>query len=263
MKRSAFVLLVLAALFLAAALFGGDTHSRTSGGGDARTPVVAELFTSEGCSSCPPADLLLQKFDAQPIPGAQLIVLSEHVDYWNHIGWTDPYSSSAYSERQSAYGKRFQLDSVYTPQLVVDGSNEVVGSDSSQARKAFNQAVTAEKVPIRISAAILESNVVKAHVETGPLPARPGKADIVFVVALNHAESQVAGGENSGRRLTHVAVVRSLTKVGSIDAGQSFAQDVSVKIEKGIDPAELRVIAFLQEPGPGKILGASREKLSH
>jgi hypothetical protein len=263
MKRSDFVLLVLAALFLAAALFGSDTHSRTNGGGDARTPVVAELFTSEGCSSCPPADLLLQKFDAQPIPGAQLIVLSEHVDYWNHIGWTDPYSSSAYSERQSAYGKRFQLDSVYTPQLVVDGSKEVVGSDSSQARKAFNQAVTAEKVPVRISAAILEGNVVKAHVETGPLLARPGKADVVFVVALNHAESQVAGGENSGRRLTHVAVVRSLTKVGSVDAGQAFAQDVSVKIEKGIDPAELRVIAFLQEPGPGKILGASLEKLSH
>lgn len=260
MKRSAFV---LGALFLAATLFGGDTRSRTRGGGDARTPVVAELFTSEGCSSCPPADLLLQKFDAQPIPGAQLIVLSEHVDYWNHIGWTDPYSSSAYSERQSAYGKRFQLDSVYTPQLVVDGTNEVVGSDSSKARKAFNLAATGERVPVRISAPILESNVVKAHLETGPLPARSAKADVVFVVALNHVESQVAGGENSGHRLTHVAVVRSLTKVGSIDAGQSFAQDISVKIEKGTDPAQLRVIAFLQEQGQGKILGAALEKLSH
>lgn len=260
MKRSAFV---LGALFLAATLFGGDPRSRTRGGGDARTPVVAELFTSEGCSSCPPADLLLQKFDAQPIPGAQLIVLSEHVDYWNHIGWTDPYSSSAYSERQSAYGKRFQLDSVYTPQLVVDGTNEVVGSDSSKARKAFNLAATGERVPVRISAPILESNVVKAHLETGPLPARSAKADVVFVVALNHVESQVAGGENSGHRLTHVAVVRSLTKVGSIDAGQSFAQDISVKIEKGTDPAQLRVIAFLQEQGQGKILGAALEKLSH
>jgi hypothetical protein len=263
MKRSAFVLFATAAVSLVATLFGSDTRSRTSVGSIARTPVVVELFTSEGCSSCPPADLLLQKFDTQPVPGAQLIVLSEHVDYWNHIGWTDPYSSPAYSERQSAYGKRFQLDSVYTPQLVVDGTNEVVGSDSSQARKAFNQAVAGEKVPVRISAAILESNVVKAHLETGPLPARPGKADVVFVVALNHAESQVAGGENSGHRLTHVAVVRSLTKVGSIDAGQSFAQDVSVKIEKGTDPAQLRVIAFLQEQGQGKILGAALEKLSH
>jgi hypothetical protein len=263
MNRSAFVLFAIAVLTLAAALFGGDMPARTIAGTNARTPVVAELFTSEGCSSCPPADLLLQKFDAQPIPGAQLIVLSEHVDYWNHIGWTDPYSSSAYSERQSAYGKRFQLDSVYTPELVVDGANEVVGSDSGKARKAFNQAVTGEKVPVRISAATLESNIVRAHLETGPLPARPGKADVVFVVALNHAESQVAGGENSGRRLTHVAVVRSLTKVGSVDAGQSFAQDISVKIEEGIDPARLRVIAFLQEPGPGKILGAALGKLSH
>jgi hypothetical protein len=263
MKRSAFVLFATAAVSLVATLFGSGMPSRTSVGSIARTPVVVELFTSEGCSSCPPADLLLQKFDTQPVPGAQLIVLSEHVDYWNHIGWTDPYSSPAYSARQSAYGKRFQLDSVYTPQLVVDGTNEVVGSDSSQARKAFNQAVTGEKVPVRISAPILDSNVVKAHLETGPLPARPGKADVVFVVALNHAESQVAGGENSGHRLTHVAVVRSLTKVGSIDAGQSFAQDVSVKIEKGTDPAELRVIAFLQEQGQGKILGAALEKLSH
>ena len=135
------------------------------------TPVVVELFTSEGCSSCPPADLLLQKLDKQPIPDAQLIVLSEHVDYWNHIGWTDPFSSAAYSERQNTYGNRLRLESVYTPQMVVDGSDEFVGNDSHEATKAFEKAAARTKIPVRISGATLEGNVVKAHLETGPLPA--------------------------------------------------------------------------------------------
>jgi hypothetical protein len=108
----------------------------------------------------------------------------------------------------------------------------------------------------------VEGNLLKTRIETGCLPTQPKKADIIFVVALNHAESQVAAGENSGRRLTHVAVVRNLVKAGSIASGQTFSQDVTVKLEKAVDPAQVRVVAFVQEPGLGRILGAAQERLS-
>ena len=251
---------VLLAGFFIAAILSAVPHSTSTPSGP--VPVVVELFTSEGCSSCPPADALLQKFDKQPYPAAELIVLSEHVDYWNHIGWTDPYSAHVYSERQSAYGNRLQLESVYTPQMIVDGTTEFVGSSSHEAEKAFAQASATAKIPVHIRDVNLEGNLLHAHIDAGALPAQSRKADIIVVVALNHAESQVAAGENSGRRLTHVAVVRALVKEGSVAPGLSFSQDVSVKLEKAIDPAQVRVIAFVQEPGPGRILGAAQERLS-
>jgi len=250
---------LLAGFFIAAILFAAAHSTSTSSG---PVPIVVELFTSEGCSSCPPADALLQKFDKQPYPAAELIVLSEHVDYWNHIGWTDPYSAHTYSERQSAYGDRLHLESVYTPQMIVDGTTEFVGSSSHEAEKALGQASATAKIPVHIRDVNLEGNLLHAHIDAGPLPAQSRKADIIVVVALNHGESQVAAGENSGRRLTHVAVVRALVKEGSVAPGLSFSQDVSLKLEKAIDPAQLRVIAFVQEPGPGRILGAAQEKLS-
>jgi hypothetical protein len=225
------------------------------------SPVVVELFTSEGCSSCPPADALLQEFDRRAFPGAQLIVLSEHVDYWNHIGWQDPYSAAAFSHRQTAYGNRLGLESVYTPQMIVDGSDEFVGSSAQDAEKALEKAAAANKIPVKITEVGLKGNVLQAHLEIGEAPRDVRSADVVLAVALDHAESQVEAGENSGRRLTHVAVVRALVKAGSIDAGQSFSKDVTVQLDKVVEPVDLRVIAFVQEKGQGKIRGATLEKL--
>jgi hypothetical protein len=231
----------------------------------ASVPVLVELFTSEGCSSCPPADALLQQLDcSQPVAGAEMIVLSEHVDYWNHIGWTDPFSSRFFSDRQSAYAGRFGLESVYTPQMVVDGTTEFVGNDSRRVSQAVQKALAAPKVPVHISGISLSTpGTLAAHVEAGALPedSRVRKADIFLVVALNHAESQVLRGENGGRRLTHVGVVQSLTKVGSLEASHNFSQDIRVKLDPRTDPGNLRLVAFIQEPGKRSVLGATAEKL--
>jgi len=118
---------------------------------DQRKAVLVELSTSEGCSSCPPADALLEKLDrSQPIAGVEIVVLGEHVDYWNHIGWNDPYSSAALSARQEQYARRFRTQGPYTPQMVVDGRSEFVGSDARTAELAVRSAIRQPKAEIRI-----------------------------------------------------------------------------------------------------------------
>jgi hypothetical protein len=228
------------------------------------SPVLIELFTSEGCSSCPPADAELRELDrTQPVAGADLIVLSEHVDYWNHIGWTDPYSSHLFSDRQSAYARHFGLSSVYTPEMVVDGIAEFVGGDRRQTDRAAEKARDYAKVPVHISSVSWDdSSTLRAHVEAGPLPRSSKPAGVYFVVALDHAESQVLRGENQGRRLAHVAVVLDLNKIGQLGMDQTFSQDVRVKLDARRDLSNLRAIAFVQEPGPGRVLGVVQQHVA-
>jgi hypothetical protein len=193
-----------------------------------RTPVLVELFTSEGCSDCPPADALLERLDrSQPVSGAGIIVLSEHVDYWNDIGWRDPYSSHEYSERQGTYAGRFGLGSVYTPQMVIDGRFELVGSDERRAILAIESATKSEKIPVSVSLIRLEaSSMVSLHVSAGHLaPSIPARsADVLIATADESDESHVSRGENAGRTLKHIAVLRSLTRVGIQESstGQVF-----------------------------------------
>jgi len=241
------------------ALLFGSEAARSSG---TRKPILVELFTSEGCSSCPPADALLSRLDQQPLAGAELVVLSEHVDYWNHLGWQDPYSSHSYSTRQESYAARLGSPNVYTPQIIVDGTYEFVGGSPRSANNAFAQALNAPKVPVHLSSIALEqANVLRAHVEADPLaePLNSEGAEVYLALALNRAESQVARGENGGRRLSHTAVVRNLFKIGTLRSGQSFIQDIQLKLEPGNDPHNLRLIAFLQEPHQGRVVGAAME----
>ena len=167
--------------------------------GAPRVPVLVELFTSEGCSDCPPADALLEKLDrTQPVPGAEVIVLSEHVDYWNDLGWRDPYSSHEYSERQEAFARQFGLGSVYTPQMVVDGTFQVVGSDERRAIQAIRDAVEAPKIPVALSSMHFEEGAVGVHigVSSAPLASSGQSINVFLAIADESDESHVSHGEN-------------------------------------------------------------------
>ena len=177
----------------------------------------------------------------------------------------DPYSSHFYSDRQRAYADRLGLSSIYTPQMVVDGTIEFVGSNSRSAREAFVKALSAPKIPVHLSSITLEqANVLRAHVEIEGLTDSFGSSDaeVYVALALNHAESQVSRGENDGRTLAHTAVVRNFLKIGTLRLGQGFAKDVQLKLEPGADPHNLRLIAFLQEPHQGRVMGAAIQSVS-
>ena len=253
---------------LAALLVGGgvtfraaDTRSiAAKNNGDARRPVLVELFTSEGCSSCPPADHLLQTLDkTQPVAGAEVIVLGEHVDYWNYMGWTDRFSSKVFTDRQGGYADRFRLDGVYTPQMVVDGGEEFVGSNTSRAEEAIAKAANVKKIAVRLSSVLktADGNWL-IRIETDAVPVA---ASVYLALAEKGASSQVSRGENSGHQLTHVAPARSLRQVGQASAGHAFSQDIRVPLEIGWEPQGMRVIAFLQEPNQGRVLGAAVRSL--
>ncbi|HYW48610.1 MAG TPA: DUF1223 domain-containing protein [Bryobacteraceae bacterium] len=204
-----------------------------------RAPVLVELFTSEGCSSCPPADRVLEKLDSQAI------VLSEHVDYWDHDGWKDPFSSAAFTARQQAYSRIFAIDGPYTPEMVVDGEKEFNGSDGGRASEAIAAAARRKKADIRLSRTDAGLQV--------DVDAAPASADLYLALAEDSATSQVSAGENSGRRLHHVAIVRSLRKIGSVKRGAAFSR----LVEMPRATAGQRAIVFLQESGPGRVSGAA------
>src|SRR5271168_4403948 len=155
----------LSSLTAVMAVFAAALVCGASDNGTARVPVLVELFTSEGCSDCPPADRLLEILDQrQPVAGADLIVLSEHVDYWDRLGWKDPFSSPQYTARQQNYTNKYNLDGVYTPQLVVDGRYAFVGSNGREASSAIQKAIREKKIPIEISNVARNGNQVTAHI---------------------------------------------------------------------------------------------------
>lgn len=225
-------------------------------------PILVELFTSEGCSSCPPADALLQKMDtSQPVDGTQLIVLSEHVDYWDHDGWKDPHSSAALTERQVSYVKSLGLTTPYTPQMIVDGTSEVHANNPEQLNKVLQDDASIPKIPVRIGKVKFEGvpTVLGTRVEAeGYFDKR--SADVYVATALDRVESQVLRGENGGRHLTHVAVVLEIKKIGKLSKGKSFGENVQLKLKSGTDSTNVRIVAFVQEPGFGRVLGAALRK---
>jgi hypothetical protein len=223
------------------------------------TPVLVELFTSEGCSSCPPADELLRKLDeSQPVPGVEVVALSEHVDYWDDIGWKDPFSAHANSQRQDQYAEHFRTGAVYTPQMIVDGEFEFVGSDARSAVQAIGKAAIVPKIAVNLgSARATQNGKVVLNVKTAPLPSSAGvsSANVLIAVADDKDVSSVARGENSGRTLTHVAVLRELHTVGAVDKTNGFWSDVEMDLPSATKKS--RIIVIVQEGQSGKIVGVA------
>jgi hypothetical protein len=213
--------------------------------------VLIELFTSEGCSSCPPADRLLEKLDKeQPVPGAELVVLSEHDDYWNQLGWSDPFSSALYTERQREYASALHGE-VYTPEMVVDGARGFVGSDEADARRSVKDAVKSAKASIRVEAR-REDNKAKILIRMDQA------ADGTLYLALAHesTKSQVLRGENGGRALSHVAVVYWLQKMKLERNGSAFEREVTATVQPGT-----RIVAFVEKGGVGRVTAIGQARL--
>ena len=231
------------------ALLGLGAGMRAAEAQPAATPVLVELFTSEGCSDCPPADRLLEQLEqAQPVPGTQVIVLSEHVDYWDHQGWKDPFSTHFFSERQEEYARRLRLEGPYTPQMVVDGVTEFVGSDSRRALSAIGAAARSPKARIRIA----HLSGAGVRVEVDPLS---GHASGVYLAVVQKiGASQVLRGENRGRNLHHVSIVRRIEALGKENGRAPFVKEVTAA--EANDPA-FRLVAFVQDGDQGLVRGAA------
>jgi hypothetical protein len=225
----------------------------------APTIIVVELFTSEGCSSCPPADTLLQRLvDAPPVAGVEVIALGEHVDYWDQQGWKDRFSSAQLTNRQRGYSQALNTENIYTPQMVVDGRAEFVGSDAAAARRAIERAATAPRGTVQMAIATLGtfSSSIRVTVTALDVPAAgPGdRGEIVVAVTESHLTSNVKRGENRGRMLAHTAVVRTLRAIGE-------ANGRTVRCEIAIDPAwnrdHITLVAFVQESRSRRIVAAA------
>ena len=183
--------------------------------------VLVELFTSEGCSDCPPADELLRQVNERKTPNGQLIIgISEHVSYWNGLGWKDPFSAELYTSRQNDYGTHFGLDSVYTPQMVVNGREQFVGSDSRALQAALLAESQRKQITLRIDSGQIRDHSLTFTYSAADLPAKVA-LQLVAVLVDDMDQSSVLRGENSGRRLTHVAVARAFAPLGALrEVGQ-------------------------------------------
>ena len=265
MKDSPNLLPLILALCLGATCQAGAPQNSPAvpSATSARVPVVLELFTSEGCSSCPPADALLAKMEQeQPVAGAEVVALEEHVDYWDHQGWNDPFSSAQWTQRQEAYASGFAGHNVYTPELVVDGRSALVGSHGGDAYRAIVNAMTQPRTEVSIS--LLKSDKSDrehAKVQVGKLQgAQEGDvAEVWFAITETALHSSVTGGENAGRDLHHAGVARWLHKAGVTErnATPSFTGESDLKLDSSWKRPNLRVIAFVQEKHSHHILGAA------
>jgi hypothetical protein len=230
---------------------------------DRPVPVIVELFTSEGCSSCPAADRLLGRLEqTQPVPGAQVVAIEEHVDYWNQLGWTDPFSSPQYRARQNDYAVAFRSNDIYTPQMVVNGQSMFVGSDANRAYHEIAAAAQSATTLIDLATSpnSHDPELLDLAVQvTNPKTVKWRDSNVYLAVTENNLTNFVQRGENAGRTLRHASVVRSFGVIGRMDPrGASGGQLVStLRLPHEWKRENLRAVVFVQERDTFRITGAS------
>jgi hypothetical protein len=231
--------------------------SGQSAGSSPRDPGVAvvELFTSEGCSSCPPAEAVLAGLtrDAERA-GRPVFTLAFHVDYWNHLGWADRFSDLAYSQRQEQYSQALHREQIYTPQMVVNGKVEFVGSDRKAAAGAIAEALAAP-APVSIKVAVDGNPRDGSRVHVALTGAEAGTVVNVAVVEQG-LSTEVKSGENAGHRLEEPSVVRWFKTVPAADA-----REVAIPSLPQVRAGSASVIVYAQRPANGAILGAAAAML--
>ncbi len=220
----------------------------------AKPTVLVELFTSEGCSSCPPADRVLSQLEKQqPNGNAEIITLALHVDYWNYLGWKDEFSSKQFSERQSGYAERFKLDSIYTPQMVVDGQTQFVGSNLGTAQKAISDSAKNQKANIEISNA---NDKLKIKITDAPAH---DDSYVWLAIAEDDLRTNVRRGENGGKTLDHVSVVREMKLLGNLAAADKiFESETALQFNSNWKKENLKFVVFVQGVNSKKIFGVSK-----
>lgn len=248
MKKLLYILLAIVIAGAAAGPAGAQAHNRV--------PVIVELFTSEGCDTCPPADKYLQRLaKEQPVEGVEIIPLQEHVDYFDRLGWKDQFASAQFTNRQgSFYAPFFKQTDVYTPQLIVDGTYVLRGSDGN---KPFVEAAQRKKAAVGIKITKTEPGRLTAAIKLGELEISPkDNAYLIVAVTENDLISRVLAGENKGSTFKHMAVTRYLKNIGGVTAtGGEFTADIALGADWKRD--DLSVVVFIQEIHSRRILGAA------
>ncbi len=228
----------------------------------ARSAVLVELFTSEGCSSCPPADELLRQVSGHNTPEGQLIIgLSEHVSYWNGLGWHDPYSSDQYTGRQNDYSAHFGQAGVYTPQIVVNGREQLVGSDRRALEAAFATEAQRQQISLHITSAQINGKEITFRYSASDLPAK-SSLQLVAVLVDDTDRSNVQRGENSGRQLVHASVARALAPLGRLHETEDRA--ITLPLPPSFTPGDGKgrhLVLFAQQDGFGAVLGIDSKPL--
>ncbi|WP_394845888.1 DUF1223 domain-containing protein [Pendulispora brunnea] len=216
-------------------------------------PVVVELFSSEGCSSCPPADKFLDELErTQPVDGVSIIALGEHVDYWDDLGWPDRFASPRFTARQKQYAGVLEDSRTYTPELVIDGRTILDRGDRASTARALQAAAREPRARVT-----LNRRGDRVAVDVANVPAGNDTAEVWLAITESGLSTNVQRGENAGRVLAHAPVVRALRKLGNAEGG-AFRGDAALELDPKWKASALHTVVFVQRAKSRRIVGAAQ-----